>query len=109
MKTGKLLSEGTLRNWFRWACKAGRLDARAAPRDKRIVPHHLRHAGATAADAAGARPGALQAALGHRRIATTERYLHRDAVESAHHIAEIMTEVGTPIRRGPKRSRGAAP
>lgn len=109
MKTGKLLSEGTLRNWFRWACKEGRLDARAAPRDKRICPHMLRHAGATAADEAGARPGALQVTMGHRRLATVERYLHRDKVESARHIAEIMGELAGPLRRGPKKAMGAPP
>lgn len=94
-------SPATYRRHFRWACEHGRLDAKAAPRDKRIVIHHLRHAGATEADAAGVRAGALQQVLGHASLKTTERYLHRDAVESARHVAEIMA---VPVRRPPKRT-----
>lgn len=96
---GKLHGATTMRGWFRWTCEHGRLDAKAAPRDKRIVPHHLRHAGATEADENGARPGALQLTLGHESIKTTERYIHRDAFEAARHVAEVME------RRSPKKSR----
>lgn len=109
LATGKLIGQTTVRGWFRWACEHGRLDARAAPRDRRIVPHHLRHAGATAADAAGARPSALQITLGHRNFRATERYLHRNAVESARHVGEIMAEVAAPVRRGPKKAMGRRP
>jgi integrase len=105
MSTGRLLSEATLRRWFRWACERAHLDSRASPRDGRIVPHHLRHAGATAADAAGARPGALQVTLGHASIRATERYLHRDKAESARHVAQVMTAAATPLRRGPQKTR----
>lgn len=96
---GPLFPNGatTIRGWFRWACEHGRLDAKAAPRDKRIVPHHLRHAGATEADAAGVRPSALQLTLGHSKMATTERYLHRDAHQAAREVAEAME------RRPPQR------
>lgn len=104
MAKGTLLGQTTMRGWFRWACEHGRLDARAAPRDKRIVPHHLRHAGATAADAAGARPGALQLTLGHKNFRATERYLHRDKAESARHVAQMMTDAAAPIRQGPKKA-----
>ncbi len=103
---GRVFTDGatTLRGWFRWTCEHGRLDAKAAPRDKRIVPHHLRHAGATEADAAGVRPGALQTVLGHNQMRTTERYLHRDAVDSARHVAEFMER--KPARRAsPKNSK----
>jgi integrase len=99
LHSGKLLSEGTLRGWFRWACAGSRLDAKAAPRDKRLVPHHLRHAGATTADAAGVRPGALSTVLGHASIAQTERYLHREGIESAHHVAGKMAELTQDIKK----------
>lgn len=105
MAKGTLLGEGTLRAWFRWAVEQGRLDARAAPRDKRIVIHMLRHAGATTADAAGVRSGALQMTLGHRSLKHVERYLHRDATESARHVAAIMAEAAAPTRHGPQRAR----
>lgn len=106
---GTLIGEGTLRTWFRWAVEKGRLDARAALRDGRIVVHHLRHAGATAADAAGVRPGALQVTLGHTTTRHMERYLHRDGVESARHVAEIMAGVARAVRRGPRKAMGGGP
>jgi len=89
---GRLFPEGatTIRGWFRWCCEHGRIDAKAAPRDKRIVPHHLRHAGATEADALGVRPSALQLTLGHAKMSTTERYLHRDKLTAAREVAEAM-------------------
>lgn len=96
--TGKLLSYATLRRWFRWTCKSARMDAKATPRDKRIVIHHVRHAGATAADAAGVRPGALSKVLGHSSLKTTERYIHREGVESAHHVAEKIQAMTSPRR-----------
>ena len=98
---GRLFPEGatTIRGWFRWCCEHGRIDAKAAPRDKRIVPHHCRHAGATAADAAGVRPSALQLTLGHAKMSTTERYLHRDKLTAAREVAEAME------RRPPKRAK----
>jgi len=100
-ETGALLGEQTLRGWYNWAKKAAGLDARAAPGEK-VTPHCLRHGGATAADAAGARPGALQAALGHAHMRTTERYLHRESAESAHHVAAVMQEA---TRAPPQRAR----
>lgn len=108
---GKLLGETTMRMWFRWACERGRLDARAAP-GERIVPHHLRHAGATEADAAGARPTALRDALGHTKMATTERYLHAEKAEGARHVAERMSAAALaalgPARRASKRAPRAS-
>lgn len=101
-RTGKLLSYHTLRRWFRRAVESARLDAKTAPRDRRIVIHHLRHAGATAADAAGVRPGALMTVLGHRTHASTARYLHREGAESAHHVAEHMAGL---TRRPPKKKK----
>lgn len=98
-RTGKLLSYHTIRRWFRWTCKNGRLDAKAAPRDKRLTQHMLRHAGATTADAAGVRPGALATVLGHADSRSSARYIHREGVESAHHVAQAME------RCGPKKGR----
>lgn len=96
-------SPATYRRHFRWACEHGRLDAKAAPRDRRIVVHHLRHAGATAADAAGVRAGALQIALGHSDMRMTERYLHRDKHDAAREVADAM-ERRPPQRAFPKRN-----
>lgn len=104
MAKGTLIGQQTVRGWFRWACEHGRLDARAAPRDKRIVPHMLRHAGATAADAQGASPTALQVTLGHANFRSVERYLHRDHAASARHIAEKIVEATQPLRRGPRKA-----
>lgn len=100
--TGKLLSYHTFRRWFRWTCKNGRLDAKAAPRDKCLTPHMLRHAGATTADAAGVRPGALSTVLGHADLRSSARYIHREGVESAHHVAEAM-ERAPPKKKGTRR------
>ena len=96
-------SPATYRRHFRWACEHGRLDAKAAPRDRRIVIHHLRHAGATEADAAGVRPGALQIALGHASMRMTERYLHRDKDAAAREVARAMERV--PPRRAVNKKR----
>jgi len=101
-ETGDLLGETFFRRFFRRACKASGIDARCAPGDKRIVVHHLRHAGASEADEAGARPGAIKDALGHSRLATTEKYLHREKTESARHVAEMMV---VAARRPPQRAR----
>ena len=106
-ETGKPLGKTTLWRWFRWTCANSRLDAKASPRDKRIVPHHLRHAGATAADAAGVRPGALQTVLGHAGPSATARYIHRDRLDSAHHVGEAMSGLTPRTRKSmpPHRKR----
>jgi site-specific recombinase XerD len=103
MRTGKLLSKSSLYRWFRWTAASSRLDAKAAPRDRRLVIHHLRHAGATAADAAGVRPGALSTVLGHKDPRTTSRYVHREKSESARHVAE-MIQAATD-RVGPQKKK----
>lgn len=104
--TGILIGETFFRRFFRRACKASGIDARCAPGDRRIVVHHLRHAGASEADEAGARPGAIKDALGHSRLATTEKYLHRERTESARHVAERM--VAAAGRRPPQRAKRKA-
>lgn len=105
--TGKLLGETTMRGWFRWACQHGNLDARAAEGET-ISAHHLRHAGATAADAAGVRPGALMDVMGHERTATLERYIHRDKLDGARHVAALMAEAArVPPQRAPRSKKNA--
>jgi integrase len=104
-ETGALLGESTIRGWFRRVCSSSRVDARAAARDRRIVPHILRHSGATAADEAGARPGAIQDALGHASARTTQVYLHREKSESARHVAEAMTDAIRQRRGRPAKPR----
>lgn len=104
-ETGELLGETFFRRFFRRACKACGIDARCAPGDRRIVVHHLRHAGASEADEAGARPGAIKDTLGHSRLATTEKYLHREKTESARHVAERMIAAATASRRPPQRAK----
>lgn len=103
-RTGKLLDKSTLWRWFRWTAKNARLDAKAAPRDRRVVPYHLRHAGATAADAAGVRIGALSTTMGHASTAVTATYVHRDKAESARLVSEAI-QLATSTRRGAKKKK----
>lgn len=103
LDTGKLLGQTYFRRWFRQACKRCGIDARCEPGDKQIVIHHLRHAGASEADEAGARPGAIKDALGHSRLATTEKYLHREKTESARHVAEKMVAAAVAKPRLPPK------
>lgn len=56
----------------------------------RLSPHKLRHAFATRMNRDGASPFIIQAALNHRSIATTQRYVHAGSAE----VAKFM--------RGPK-------
>lgn len=68
-----------------WRChesavqKAVRRAAQAAGIADSISPHHLRHAWATHAHAAGASVRDLQAILGHKSLETTMVYLHPEA------------------------------
>ena len=104
--TGARVSDTTMRTWFKWACKHGGLNRRAAPGEPRIVPHHLRHSGASIADEKGVRPGALQTMMGHASLATTERYVHREGVEAARHVAAVMVDATrSPPQRARKRNR----
>lgn len=100
-KTGKQISGMTMRIWLRKACEAGKLDARAI-NGERISAHHLRHAGASAADEGGVRATALMDALGHTNLSVTQRYLHREKTESARHVADCII-TATSDRRPPRR------
>jgi integrase len=101
--TGKLFGEITLRQWFRTACVASGVDAGAAD-GERVVPHSLRHSGASAADARGASALAVKEALGHASLATTERYLHRHRETGARDLAKLMADGSEAERRGPQRA-----
>lgn len=98
-----LIGENTLRGWFRRACEKAGLDRFVAPKDRRLRVHDLRASGASTADLAGARPVAIQAALGHASLATSERYLRNSKGIDAQQIAEVMIKATTSSRRGPKR------
>ncbi len=87
--TRRLYSESTIRDWFSVVCHASGIHALAAD-GERVVIHTLRHSGASAADAAGASARAIQDALGHAFLATTERYLHRHRREGARGLADLM-------------------
>jgi integrase len=101
--TGKLFGEATLRLWFRTACVASGIDAYAAE-GERVVPHTMRHSGATSADARGASPMAIKEALGHASLETTSRYLHRHMEAGARELAALMAEGAEAERRGPHKS-----
>jgi integrase len=101
--TGKLFGEQTMRLWFRTACVASGIDAFAAE-GERVVPHTMRHSGASAADARGASAMAIKAGLGHASLATTEKYLHRHMEASARELAAIMANGAEAERRGPRKA-----
>jgi integrase len=100
--TGKLYGEITIRKWFRTACIASGVDAFAAE-GERVVPHSLRHSGASLADARGASALSIKEALGHASLATSERYLHRHRETGARDLAALMAAGAESERRGPQR------
>jgi integrase len=99
-----LVSETALRAWFRRACEISGVDERATLRDKQVRPHDARAGGATTADEAGARPTAIQAALGHRSMDMTIRYLRSEPEENANPVADAMERATDSARRGPRRA-----
>lgn len=103
--SASVIGENTLRGWFRRACEKAGLDRFVVPRDKQLRVHDLRASGATVADQAGARPKAIQDALGHASIATTARYIRSGRDANAQQIADVMVKATAGARRGPKRAR----
>jgi site-specific recombinase XerD len=77
----------TVSRWFRVAVADAEL-----PPDACF--HGLRHAFASHLHAAGADLSALQAALGHRSLATTARYVHRspDALRRTPSPLDLLSE-----------------
>jgi integrase len=108
-RTGELIGENNIRCWFRRACTIAGVDVKAAPGDRRIRIHDLRASGATVADMQGARASAIKTALGHSKMATTEKYLRSEATDNAHEIASVMNEASAsrhrPGRKRPKPRR----
>jgi integrase len=97
---GKLFNESTLRRWFRDVAIASGLDAAVADGDVRLLPHDLRHTAASIADAKGASALDIRDMLGHTKLASTERYLHRRQAERALEMAKLMERKG-PHRHSP--------
>lgn len=60
---------------------------KAAKIEKKITPHSLRHTFASTLAAKGASLAALKEILGHKKITTTERYLH----VTPDHLRETLT------------------
>jgi integrase len=97
MLDGQPISRGTVRLWFRAACERSGVDALAAPGERRIRLHDIRGSGATTADLNGARTTAVQKALGHKHMSSTQIYIRSGELEDAHEIARVMSGE----RRGP--------
>lgn len=102
-ETGKLFGQTTMRRWFRAACIESKVDLLAVE-GERVVPHTMRHSGASAADERGGSPLAIRDCLGHSTLATTERYLHRHRAQGAKNLAQLMAEGAERERRGPQRA-----
>lgn len=107
-RNGSRLHERTVWYWWSKARKKAGVDIHAAPGELRVRRHDIRASGASTADEAGARATAIRDTLGHRHIATTEKYLRSEKAENARAVAEKMSEVAE--RFGPKKARrvGAA-
>jgi integrase len=97
---GKPYDASAPRHWLRKVAEASGLDAVVAHGDDRLRLHDLRHSAASIAEARGAMPREVQAMLGHTKISTTERYLHREKVNAAAAIAKLMDW----DRVGPKKA-----
>ena len=87
--------------WLRAAARAAGLpDARA----RKLVPYDLRHSRITHLVAAGANLPGVQHLVGHKRLSTTERYVHANK----DHAAEALAVVAPVARRSGERP-GVAP
>ncbi len=107
-RSGRRLSDGTIRYWFRRVHKRTGIDALAAPGERRVRPHDYRASGATAADLAGARATAIQAALGHASLKTTQKYLRSHKLADRHQVAdavELATGQRKPAQRAGRKRR----
>lgn len=96
-ESGRPVHRTTMHRWFRAAVERARLDGLAADGDFRLRCHDLRHTCASLLDDAGAAPTAIRDQLGHAKLATTERYLHRHQADRAMAMANLMDR--RPARR----------
>lgn len=99
---GRPILEKRMWGWWRQCCVAAGVDVYAAPGEHRITRHDLRASGATTADENGARATAVRDALGHRHLATTEKYLRSEQRDNARSVADVM--IGVAGRKGPRRA-----
>lgn len=104
-RDGKRLHERTVHYWWAKAREKAGVDMYVAPGEQRVRRHDIRASGASTADEAGARATAVRDTLGHRHLATTEKYLRSEQAENARHAAEKMVEATE--RFGPKKARRA--
>lgn len=89
-ESGRPVHRTTVSRWFRATVESARLDGLAADGDFRLRCHDMRHTCASLLDDAGAAPTAIRDQLGHAKLATTERYLHRHQADRAMAMANLM-------------------
>lgn len=103
-----LFPSAALRGGERWHATSKSLSssldkaAKEAGITRRVSPHTLRHAGATALLERGENPRRIQEHLGHTHLETTEIYLHatgRDGLVSPLDIPPPEAANVTPIRK----------
>jgi site-specific recombinase XerD len=70
-----------------------RYGAAAGIQDRKLYPHSLRHAGARYRVDLGADPWEMQRLLGHRNIATTNRYTHTTLVRPQDRFVETIGDL----------------
>lgn len=112
-ETLKPYSYSGFRKWWAKICHWAGMDSLVAEGDTRLQPRDLRASGATAADEAGVRPTAIQGAMGHASLSTTQLYLRSDQTANARLVASKMDgeERGPPRaakRRGAHRAKKTA-
>lgn len=96
----------TMRRWFRSAVERAGLDCVVAEGDFRLRCHDMRHTCASLLDAAGASIKAISSQLGHAKLTTTQRYLHREETHRAIEMADLMDR--RPARRAVHKVAGGS-
>ena len=84
-------------------------DPETVARHGRATVHSLRHTYASLLLQRGAGLRPLQEALGHSRLATTQRYTHLEAGENAERLSEMLTNIALPPSASAPQSATARP